>query len=57
MKLRLLSALGAAVVAFLLFRYWRDFPQRWSLMLALAIGALVYSTFRTVDNLRSLYRK
>lgn len=44
--------LAAALVSFAFFFLALAFPWQLSLLLALAIGALVWSTLRTVENLR-----
>ena len=53
-ELKFLWAALAGVLLMLVLHYWRGFP--WNLALIVGIGgaALVYWTFRAVENLRRL---
>ncbi len=54
---RLLVLAGTAGAGFPFFLYARDYPWHLALLAAVAIGALFYSTLRTVERLRDLFRK
>lgn len=45
---------GAGATALLVL--WRDFSWQYALIIGIAVAALVYSGFRTVDRLRDLHR-
>lgn len=49
-----LASLAVAAVAFVVLSAGRGYPWQLALLTAVAIGALVYSTWRTVQNMRRL---
>lgn len=52
---RALLPLAAALLSFPLFAVVMAYPWQLALLTASAIGALIYSTQRTVDNLRTFF--
>lgn len=54
---RLLVAALAAAAAGALVLFWRRFPPAHALLVAVAVGALAYSAFGTVQRLRHLWRR
>lgn len=53
----MLWSFSTGVLAWLLLYFWRGFFLHHSIIMALAITALVYTGFRTVENLRNLHGK
>lgn len=56
-RARTLWALAAGAAALAVFLFWRHLRPEHSVVLAVAIGALLYTTLRTVERLGSLYRR
>lgn len=56
-SLKVALAAVAAIVAFLLLRWGKGLFVPHAALVGLAIGALTYSLLRTVERLRTVYRK
>jgi hypothetical protein len=56
-RTRTVWALVAAAAALAAFLFWRHLRPEHAVVLAIAIGALLYTTLRTVERLGSLYRR
>lgn len=57
MTAKILASVAAAAITLAVFILWRGFPWPLALMVALAVGALAYTTWGTVERLRQLLRK
>ena len=50
--LQYMAALTAAMLSFWVLRAWRGFYVNHAFIVSLAVGALVFATWRTVDRMR-----
>ena len=57
MRRAFLAGLSGGVVAGLYFALGRSYPVPLALIMALAVGALVFSVVRTADRLRATSRR
>ncbi len=56
MRRKVFWSVAAGAAAVLLLVLWRGFFWQHALMVGLAVTALVYSTFRTLERMRGMYR-
>ncbi len=54
---RILPAVAGGAASFAILYFWRHFHLAHAVVVATAVGALVYSTFGAVERLRDLYRR
>lgn len=56
LMLQYLAAAAATVIAIVVLREWRGFHVSHAFLVGLAIGGLVFTTWRTMDRMRSQSR-
>lgn len=49
--------IAAGIAAGLVVHFWRQFSVEGTVIIGLAVAALVYSAFLTADRLRSIWRR
>ena len=57
MRKTVLGALVAGVAVTALLIVWRDFFWQHALIIGIAVTALVYTTSRTIENLRNIHKR
>ena len=57
MNLRLLVAVVAGLLTFLVLVFWRDFLWQLALMVALGVAALTFTALGTAERLKTIYRR